>query len=285
MIDIVIGDIHARTDALRTLLHKIGVIECGPTLNSDRRLPGFRLHQLGDAVSLGYGEQEAEFLRYFYSLLADHDQILIGNHELPVMWGNGSMDFHGWDDRDLEAEAMVREAFEGGRYQAASSVGDWLLTHAGLIPVYQKDLRKRFGITHVSEAADWLNDRFLDLINNKREDALWNGRTIHGTMARGSGAIEGMDEGYGGIFWVRTQAHVAGYLPSHHYKQMFGHTPYGPKQLGEYLWLLDTAPRDPDYFRATLASGERPMRSDFGDVAAMVFETPDANPVLVRPYE
>lgn len=278
MVDVVIGDIHARQDALHTLLYKIGIIN-----STGERLPGYRIHQLGDALSLGYGEQEADFFKWFLELISPEDVLLLGNHELPAVWGNHTMDFHGWDDRDVEAEEMVKDLFRRDRYRVASHVGDWLLTHAGLIPTYQKTLRQQ-GIETAADVAGFLNERFVDLVNNKVNEDMYERYGIHGVQARAAGMIEGMDEGFGGIFWVRTRAHVAGYRPEHHLKQMFGHTPYGPKQLGEYLWLLDTAPRDPDWLREQLRQGIQPKRSDFGDVAAMVFETPESDPQLVRPY-
>lgn len=263
MIDVIIGDIHARWDTFRALLEEIGVISItsGDPMK-DVRNEGFRIHQLGDALSLGYGEVEANFYRYFWHIINDDDVILLGNHELPVVWPNWSMDFHGWDERDSEAEMMVKEKWGEHRLVAASSVGDWLLTHAGLIPRYQRPYREEGA--SMGEVAQHLHKLLLEDISDNARAQL-------------GGAITGMDGMMGGIFWVRPQGHM-NMEPGLHFKQMFGHTPGGPTELRPGVWMIDTAPK-PE-IAEKFKKGIRPMRSDFGGVAAMVLETPDSDPVL-----
>ena len=268
MINVVIGDIHARIEALRLLLADIGIISItSEDPMTDTRNEGFRLHQLGDALSLGYGEIEANFYRYFWHIVNDDDVICIGNHELPVMWPNWTMDFSGWESRDVEAEQMVKERWHQERLVAASSVGDWLLTHAGLIPRYQHEYRDAGA--SMREVAEDLHTKLLCSIHD-------NARGRHG------GEIEGQDDHMGGIFWVRPDGHM-NMDREIHFKQMFGHTPRGPEEIRPNVWLLDTSPK-PE-IHAKMKAGLRPNRSDFGGVAAMVFETEQSDPKLVVKYD
>lgn len=264
MKDVVIGDIHARQEACRTLLEKIGII----TINSgdpmtDVRNDGFRIHQLGDAVSLGYGELESNFLTWWDHVSAPEDVWLIGNHELPVMWHDRSMDFSGIEDHDPLAWQMVLDFMKDGRYRAASSVGEWLLTHAGLDNWFQRDYN--FTMNSASEVAEMLDNMLVDTIEER-------------TPAQRRHPIAGMMHG---IFWSRD-------VPEEYndslFKQMFGHTPVGPiRYHGGMLWNLDTCPTQMFYEKKR--SGHPVGRSDYGSCAAMVFDTPESGPRLVLPYE
>lgn len=254
---VVIGDIHARQTALRTLLYKIGVLKLGNTPDKDVRQEGFKLYQLGDAVSLGYGEKEAAFFRYFESILQDHDVVLLGNHEAQCLFGNGSMNFSGWEDRCAETEELVKSRWCRGGYVAAANVGGYLLTHAGLTTYHQG----RMSELSLDETVNFLNEDLVRAVETSR----WaNGRDV----------ICGMDELEGGILWARPGEIDTGL------KQIFGHTPVGPAKYGNN-WLLDTSTPDIEALTAKLARGERPMRSEFGSVAALVFDTEDNEPRLV----
>lgn len=264
MIDIVIGDIHSRLDAARELLEKIGVI----TINSgdpmtDTRNPGFRLHQLGDAVSLGYGEQEATFWYWWMRVVQDHDILLIGNHELPAFFHEPGMQFDGYAQHDVVVHSEVRRLFMQGRYKVASHVGPWLLTHAGLRVKYQHEYS-----LHTSKQAEVKLERLF-------EDAMKNR-----TPSQPFHPICGTDSGRGGIFWLRWDHLRAGYHEKH-VPQIVGHSPQGPllHKTGN-LWLLDTTPTKE--WRRLARKGLRPGRYEWGSVAALVFQDgPDEPPTLV----
>jgi hypothetical protein len=108
MKQVVIGDIHNRTAKARQLFQEIGLVN-----GDDERQPGFKVIQLGDALSLGYDEQEVECYTYLQDKI---DIWLLGNHELASLWYNDSHKHLGWDadswhgwhvGRDREAESMV----------------------------------------------------------------------------------------------------------------------------------------------------------------------------------
>lgn len=119
-ITIISGDLHARWKPARQLFERVGLIAC-PTDDpfDDIRQPGFRHVQLGDAVSLGYGEIEAEFYRWLMTIVGV-DDALLGNHELPAVWWHpNAVMFHGYYDRDeIRAEADSDRPTGTGAYWA-----------------------------------------------------------------------------------------------------------------------------------------------------------------------
>lgn len=260
MIEVVIGDIHARQEKLERLLTQIGVLADG------KRQPGYRLRQLGDAVSLGYGEQEAEFLTWFYGLLEDDDVLLLGNHELPAIWQNRGMDFAGYEDHDVVALQMVRDAFREGRYRVATHVNGWLCTHAGLDPSY--------GVYYRPELP-------LDQIVEKLDTAFWQAYR-DGERMQHSHVITGVGEYGGGIYWLRWNGLCAHYPPTpqdSRIPQIVGHTPRGPElHKSGQLWLLDTKPEKS--WRESMSQGRRPTRSQWGGVSALVFQPGQDTPEL-----
>ena len=72
---IVLSDIHNREFVVKDLFRKIGLMD-----DQGNRADGFHVIQLGDLLSLGYGEQEAEFLKWIRPFI---DVQLVGNHEYP----------------------------------------------------------------------------------------------------------------------------------------------------------------------------------------------------------
>lgn len=264
MIEVAIGDVHSRWEPFRTLLEKIGVI----TINSgdpmtDVRNDGYRIHQLGDAVSLGYGEIEANFYRYFWHIMGEDDVALLGNHELPAIWHDRSMDFNGVEDHDPEVWEMIRSYWKEDRLRAASSVGDWLLTHAGLAASHQKHYEE----CSASELAYELDLELYRAIDER-------------IPAQAHGPIAGMFEGSGGIFWARLDRNK--YRTDKHMKQVFGHTPSNPDCINN-MWRIDTYPTQEffDKKKAGLPVGKK----DWGSCAALVWDNADADPRLVLPYE
>lgn len=201
---------HNRQLVVQNLFEKIGLIT-----PEGERVPGFHTIQLGDLLSLGYGEQEADFLKWVRPFI---DKQLVGNHELPAFSPYSDyVSFVGWDERDIVAEQMVRSEFMTARMEnnpdlwvAATHVGKWLITHAGASIQVQKEL----GIGKSAEAyAAELNELFIDHITNKTADPI----------------IIGTGQQNGGIFWHRIPYLRAGYR-AQHVPQIVGHTPYDHNQ-------------------------------------------------------
>lgn len=227
---LIIGDIHSRWPKFLQVLQRAGVID-----DKGNRVDGFRIIQLGDAVSLGYGDKEKDF---YASLDGWIDEFVIGNHELPAFWWNGNdmqLGFNGYEDRDREAEKLVQKRYSEGGYVAAASVGKWVITHAGIAPIYQKVNGYRASNVHegmsTEEIVMDLNMRFRQCQKYRRYDPVISGRQMGGA--------------YQGIFWLRIW-HLQNGYGAMHIPQIVGHTPhveYAPKQIvEERLWCIDSPP-------------------------------------------
>ena len=210
---VVFSDMHNRDFVVKDLFRKIGLMD-----EDGKRADGFRTIQLGDLLSLGYGEQEAEFLKWVRPFI---DEQLVGNHELPAFTPYSDyVEFVGWDKRDIVAEQLVRAEFTKARMEddpslwvAATNVGKWLITHAGASVAVQKEMLKEGWDGTAVDAADYLNDLWLDHIINKTPDPI----------------IIGTGQQNGGIFWHRIQYLRAGYCEKH-VPQIVGHTPFDHNQ-------------------------------------------------------
>ncbi len=226
---LLLGDLHGRWDKTAKVLTRAGVMSKDGTRND-----GFRVVQLGDAVSLGYDEDEADF----YSWLGKWvDTWCAGNHEVSAWWFNDQHTHLGWDadrwngwhvGRDREAERLVRQRFMRGEYKVATSIGDWLITHAGVLPKYQRKY-KLWDMT-AAQAAEWLNVEFQRCMEERS----------------GTGLMEGPDS----LFWVRIGQLKSSYRPSSSskkvLKQVVGHTPsrdHAPMEVvKDLLWCIDSPP-------------------------------------------
>ena len=203
---VVFSDMHGREFVVKDLFRKIGLMDA-----EGNRAPGFKTIQIGDLLSLGYGEQEAQFL----SWIREGNFIdisLCGNHEYPSIGPYpDQMTFVGYEDRDIVAEQMIRSEFNKARMEddpnmwvAATYVGDWLITHAGASIQVQKEL----GIGKTAkEYAEQLNEMWIDHIVNKTPDPIFINPADH----------------TGGIFWHRLQYLRAGYR-AQHVPQIVGHS-------------------------------------------------------------
>lgn len=226
---IVLSDMHNRMACARDLFQKIGLMD-----EDGERVDGFHVIQLGDLLSLGYGEQEVEFLEWVRPFI---DEQLIGNHELPALVHRPDLvKFVGWEDRDIVAEQMVRSEFrqaytqseDSNLWKAATHVGKWLITHAGASHMVLSELEVEDKTARA--IAHTLNDLFDDMIMTNKIDPIF----YH------AGASDG------GIFWLRLQYLRAGYR-SCHIPQIVGHTPYMDKMCPPSiqnkdgnLWAIDT---------------------------------------------
>jgi len=208
---VVFGDMHNRDYIVRDLFRQIGLMD-----DEGNRAEGFHTIQLGDLLSLGYGEQEAEFLKWVRPFI---DVQLIGNHELPVFTPYPeNVLFWGWDDRDRVAEQMVRSEHRVARmhddpnlWVPATHVGDWLITHAGLSVQGQKEL----GIGKTAkEYATILNEMWTEHITERTAEPIFLSAAQH----------------VGGIFWIRLEYLRAGYRKDVHVPQIVGHTGFDHNQ-------------------------------------------------------
>lgn len=210
---VVFSDMHNRQLVVQNLFEKIGLIT-----PEGERVPGFKTIQLGDLLSLGYGEQEAEFLKWVRPFI---DVQLVGNHELPAISPYSDyVSFVGWDQRDIVAEQMMRAEFTKAQMEgdpnlwtAATNVGKWLITHAGASVAVQKELKADGWDGTAAHAATMLNNLFQEHITEKSPDPI----------------IIGTGQQNGGIFWHRIPYLRAGYRDVH-VPQIVGHTPYDHNQ-------------------------------------------------------
>ena len=206
---VVFSDMHGRDFVVKDLFRKIGLMD-----SEGNRVDGFKTIQIGDLVSLGYAEQEAEFLKWVRPFI---DIQIVGNHDVMAFTPYPDyMEFVGWDQRDVVAEQMVRTEFMKARREndpnmwiAATHVGDWLITHAGASIAVQKELKKEGWDGTAKDAARLLNEMWIDHIENKTPDPIFIGTGEHN----------------GGIFWLRMNYLRAGYRACH-MPQIIGHTPF-----------------------------------------------------------
>lgn len=282
---VITGDLHGRLDATRQLLQRIGMIAC-PSGDpfQDVRQPGFRHVQLGDSVSLGYGEVEAEFYRWLFDVVGV-DEPLIGNHELPsVWWDRNAVRFQGYYDReevragldrdmpgrtlderadeyawevgrDRDAETLVQGVFAQGRYRAAASVGEWLVTHAGLATEHERDLGLR-GLPAADIAAH-LNELFDTAMREQHAPPVIASTAQHD----------------GGVMWLRIEHLRCGYDDdSRALPQVVGHSGYiNEHRFGSRLWLIDTRLEGEDDGVSRCAGGVAALVTD-DDGATMQLE-------------
>lgn len=238
---VVISDIHSRQAKLERLLVDIGVLD--PT--SLERRPGFQIIQVGDAISAGYGMEEAEFYEWWTSLLTDDDVELVGNHEAPILWPyDDRFKFYGYEAGDM-GEAGCDPALKPlvlarqDRYRAAHAVDDWLITHAGVMRRFQGE-----DAASTAEALNALWERHL----GPYDPHPWMGCAICDNTR--------------GVLWVRDLE--KGGNDARHIKQVFGHTPDGPTLGGDgTVWNIDTR-------RECGRDLDRKDAESFGGVAALV---------------
>jgi hypothetical protein len=135
MLEVVIGDVHARTDALRAVLGEAGVLDA-----RGRRRPDAWVVQVGDLLDRHASlDENLSAAR----LAADCvDVVLAGNHEAQLLQAGA----HG--------AALALLATRGWPH-AATAAGDWLITHAGVHPRLSSDLPGTAG-----ECAAEINDRW-----------------------------------------------------------------------------------------------------------------------------
>ena len=163
MLEVVIGDVHARAELLRAVLGSAGVLDA-----RGRRREDAWVVQVGDLLDRRAGLDENLAAA---SLAADTvDVVLAGNHEARML-GAGS---HG--------PALALLATRGWPHAAAAS-GGWLITHAGVHPALARELPG-----DVFECVAEINDRW------------WRGG--RDPLFDWIGPVRGGGAPHGGLLWL-----------------------------------------------------------------------------------
>src|SRR3954447_23444188 len=168
-IDVVIGDVHGRADALRALLREIGVVDS----RGRRRTAGCVL-QGGDLLDRKAGpEANLDTAKVAAQAL---DIVLVGNHEWRILC-----------DGDHDHDAALEMLAGRGWPLAAAALDGWLVTHAGVHPKLARELP-----SDVEECAAEINRRWQRDPKRRARDKLF----------AAVGPARGGSDPYGGILWL-----------------------------------------------------------------------------------
>jgi hypothetical protein len=204
-LEVVIGDVHARSDALFTLLREIGAVD-----GHGRRRRSVWIVQVGDlldrrapaAANLATAQLAGRML----------DVVLAGNHEARML--NECESEHG--------PALAMLASQGWPHAAAASDG-WLITHAGVHPELAGDLP-----ADAAECAADINHRWHRDAKQRMRDPLF----------ASVGPARGGPDPYGGILEMHSEEWPAG--ESTPWGQIAGHVPQAePRLLPGPRWAID----------------------------------------------
>ena len=216
-----IGDVHAAPGGLEALLRHVGAIDV------DRnRLDTHFVAQLGDLLHLGHQTADAD--RRTLELGSRWiDLQLLGNHEAFYAFGLDSCWWAGMASPDQVhpdvLAALGRQASDG-RWHVAATIDGWLLTHAGVHPVFQPEVG-----TQATVAAHAISSAFAE--------RLANGHRI--PVIDRSGPVRGYDPEPGGVLWCDL-SEIEPLAGENAIRQIVGHTPQdAPRMVGERLWAVD----------------------------------------------
>lgn len=221
MVEVVIGDVHARSEALRALLVAIGALD-----EHGQRNRGCWIVQLGDLLD----RRASESANLATASLAASaiDLVLAGNHEAQMLA----------DRRCVGGAALATLAARGWPH-AAAACGEWLITHAGVHPKLARDLPRQ-----ADECAAEINDRWHRRTPDEDGDPLFD---WIGPARRGKAP-------YGGIFWTHPLEWRGTRKPP--WGQIIGHVPHRePRLLPGRRWAIDLGARE-----GRLAALVRPPR-------------------------
>jgi hypothetical protein len=204
-LDVVIGDVHARTDALYTLLRELGIID-----SSGRRRRSGWIVQLGDLLDR---KAEPSANLETAQLACDAlDVVLAGNHEWRLL-----------EESDGDHGGALAMLASQGWPDAAAAVGGWLVTHAGVHPDFAADLP--------ADAADCAAE-----INHRWHRG--NGHRSRDPLFASVGPARGGSDSHGGILWMHSEE-----WPKHQvspWGQIAGHVPQPePRLLPGPRWAID----------------------------------------------
>ena len=209
-VELVIGDVHARADALATLLHEVGAVD-----ERGRRRRGWWIVQVGDLLDRrATPEANLATARLAQDTL---DVVLVGNHEACMLADASSP--HG--------AALAALATHGWPH-AAAACGDWLVTHAGMHPELARSLPP-----DALDCAQAINDRWNRRPRGRLEDPVF----------AWVGPARGGDAPHGGIIWMhRDEWPRKGSTP---WGQIVGHVPQRkPRLLAGPRWAIDVGARE-----------------------------------------
>jgi hypothetical protein len=260
---IVVGDLHGDLEGLRALLAHLGVLD-----RFSKRCDGFHIAQLGDLIHGGHHEERAD--RQMLEEVLERgwlDEVLCGNHELWPAFHLPSGRWEGMTDPpDQKVVELLQQLRLRGGLTAASAVDGWLLTHAGLHPLYQKRVPAGLRMTAV-DLATYLCAAFEARIGDR------SGRDLFDAV--GPVRSGGRDPLAGGIFWADAYE-MATAKPRNRVPQIFGHTPQGnaPVQMRPDMWCADVGaalsglvcalvkkPLEADWVPVVVRSPDGPRRS------------------------
>jgi Calcineurin-like phosphoesterase len=204
MLEVVIGDVHARAGALRAVLAAAGVLDA-----RGRRRERAWVVQVGDLLDRHAGDEE----NLATARLAAEavDVVLAGNHEAQLL-------------RSGDHGAALALLATRGWPHAAAAAGDWLVTHAGIHPGLAAGLPGAAG-----ECAAEINDR-------------WHRGRAGDPLFDWIGPARGGDAEFGGLLWLGAgewPRHVAS-----PWSQISGHVPQRePRLLAPGRWSIDVGGR------------------------------------------
>lgn len=214
---LIVGDAHGNLKAVNRLLEHAGATTDG------KKNAGWEIGSIGDLLNMG---PDGKPYRGFISddvgcakrALEVFNWITVGNHE--VFWTHGLQEGiwrgmgmqHQFDEELLD---LIREIRERGLWRAAWSVGDALVSHAGVTGEVWEHLRRCLPEKVTSmETALWLCENFEELMEaNDRKTVPW----FHNIGRRAGGYNTS-----GSIFWARPEEFGGTKIP---FEQVIGHTP------------------------------------------------------------
>lgn len=210
MIEVVVGDVHARADVLCALLGALGVVDA-----RGRRREGFWVVQVGDLLDRR-ATREAN-MRTARLAVAALDVVVAGNHEVRMLAGPGSS----------HAAALAALGTHGWPL-AAAELGGWLVTHAGIHPELTHGLPRR-----PEDCVAEINDRW------HRRSPADIGHPLFDWVGPGRGGISP----YGGLFWSSDSEWPPDARTP--WGQICGHAPQPrPRLLPGPRWLIDVDASD-----------------------------------------
>ncbi len=205
MIEVVVGDVHAREGVLRALLVALGALD-----SRGRRRRGFWIVQVGDLLDRRASpDDNLETARLAVGSL---DVVLAGNHEVELLTEPASA--HG---------AALSTLSSQGWPHAAAALGGWLVTHAGVHPELSHDLPRS-----AEECVFEINDRWHRRSRPAVGDPLFDW----------VGPAKGGLAPYGGLFWRADSEWTPGARTP--WGQICGHAPQArPRLVAGPRWLID----------------------------------------------
>ena len=207
-IDVVIGDVHARGDALYSLLRELDLLD-----SHGRRRPGGRVIQVGDLLDR---HADADANLETAQLAAEAvDIVLAGNHEWRLL-----------SEADGDHSAALAVLAERGWPEAAAASDGWLVTHAGVHPRLAEKLPG-----NVDECVAEINRRWNRSPKQRHRDPLFSS----------VGPQRGGDDAYGGILWMHSSEWPKDRTTP--WGQIAGHVPQPePRLLPGPRWAIDIKP-------------------------------------------